>query len=177
MSAFLVAPLVFTALAANAGQPQSQGSASPTAAGQTTGANGERNIQALQEQANQAQAEINQVKEMVAKDSLAPVTFKTGSADLKATSHPALAKVIGIAKKYPNLKLRVEVHTNNIGHADYNLTLSQHRADAVKTYLSTHGIPPDQIIAIGFGVTQPIASNSTPEGRNKNRRVEFIFFL
>jgi len=95
-----------------------------------------------------------------------------------ASSNATLDKVAEIAKKYPNLKLRVEGHTDSTGSADLNQTLSQKRADAVRNYLTSNGgIPGDQVVAAGFGKTRPIASNDTAEGRAQNRRVEFVFFL
>ena len=80
-----------------------------------------------------------------------------------------LAKVM---KDYPDLKVVIEGHTDNIGTAEYNKKLSQERADAVKKYLVEKGIDANRIKAQGFGDERPIASNDTEEGRQKNRRVE-----
>ena len=82
------------------------------------------------------------------------------------------------AKKYPRLKLRIEGHTDSTGSDETNKTLSQQRADAVKNYLvSQDGLAAEQISAIGFGESHPVASNETADGRSQNRRVEFIFAL
>jgi len=131
-----------------------------------------------QQQIAQAQAEIDVIKQMVARKDISPVNFESGSAELLDESHATLDKVAAIAIKYPNLKLRVEGHTDSTGSADYNQTLSQKRADAVRDYLVNEaGLPANQVTAVGFGQTRPIESNDTAEGRTKNRRVEFVFFL
>ncbi len=149
-----------------------------TAQADAAKAEAERKAQELQAQVTQAQTEINAIKDMVARKDLKPVNFQTGSAELLVDSHAALDKVAETAKKYPNLKLRVEGHTDSTGSASLNQTLSQKRADAVRSYLvHASGVPADQVVAAGFGQTRPIASNQTSEGRAQNRRVEFIFFL
>ena len=75
----------------------------------------------------------------------------------------------------PNVaKIRIVGHTDDFGPAEDNLILSQDRADAVRRYLIKRGIAADRLEAVGRGETQPIASNETPRGRAKNRRVEFI---
>jgi OOP family OmpA-OmpF porin len=78
----------------------------------------------------------------------------------------ALLQVAGV-------NIQVAGHTDNQGSASSNLTLSQQRADAVVAYLVGKGVPAGQLTATGFGLTQPIASNDTPEGRAQNRRIEF----
>ena len=75
-------------------------------------------------------------------------------------------------KDYPDLKVVIEGHTDNIGTAEYNKKLSQRRAEAVKQYMVEKGIDANRITAEGFGFDRPIASNDTEEGRQKNRRVE-----
>ena len=75
-------------------------------------------------------------------------------------------------KEVPTLKIELSGHTDNIGKDDYNLKLSQNRADAVKNYLVSRGRP-NRIDAVGYGETRPIVSNDTKEGRASNRRTEF----
>ena len=73
-----------------------------------------------------------------------------------------------------NVYLEIQGHTDNVGEAGYNLKLSQSRADAVRKYLTSHGIAPDRLTAKGFGATQPIVPNTTEGNRALNRRVQFI---
>jgi OOP family OmpA-OmpF porin len=76
-------------------------------------------------------------------------------------------------KKYPDLKIVIEGHTDNVGGEKYNLNLSQKRAEAIKSVMVTKfNIEPSRLMTKGFGYSKPIASNSTKEGRQKNRRVE-----
>jgi outer membrane protein OmpA-like peptidoglycan-associated protein len=74
----------------------------------------------------------------------------------------------------PELTFEIGGHTDNTGTAPHNLTLSQQRADAVKTQLVTMGIDATRLTTKGYGDTKPIASNATPEGKANNRRVEFV---
>lgn len=75
-----------------------------------------------------------------------------------------------------NLQIRLEVqgHTDSIGGPQFNLALSQARANSVKTYLVAAGVDPDRLTTQGFGLTIPVADNATPEGRAQNRRVVFL---
>ena len=92
--------------------------------------------------------------------------------DIKPKYYPILDEVIRVLKENPDLKLEIDGHTDNTGSDKYNMILSQKRAEAVKSYLIKHGIQPSRLKAIGFGFHKPVASNDTPEGRAKNRRVE-----
>jgi outer membrane protein OmpA-like peptidoglycan-associated protein len=105
---------------------------------------------------------------------MSDVLFKTGSFELMPAARERLAKVSGIVLAYPSLHLQVEGHTDSIGTDDYNQALSERRAGAVRDYLVQEGISADVIKALGFGKTEPIASNDTPEGRQQNRRVELV---
>jgi outer membrane protein OmpA-like peptidoglycan-associated protein len=102
------------------------------------------------------------------------VLFKTGSFELLPAARERLAKVSGIVLAYPGLHLQVEGHTDSVGSDDYNQQLSEKRAQAVRDYFIQQGISAAAIEARGFGKTQPIASNETPEGRQQNRRVELV---
>lgn len=100
------------------------------------------------------------------------VTFKKGKADLSDGSYPLLGMLASIARNC-DARLEVASHTDAIGDAVINMKLSQRRADAVRKYLVQSGVDPEQVEAKGYGETQPIADNSTEEGRTANRRVEF----
>jgi outer membrane protein OmpA-like peptidoglycan-associated protein len=105
---------------------------------------------------------------------MSDVLFKTGSFELLPVARERLAKVSGIVLAYPSLHLQIEGHTDSVGTDEYNQTLSEKRAGAVRDYLVQQGIASDSIEARGFGKTQPIASNDMPEGRQQNRRVELV---
>jgi outer membrane protein OmpA-like peptidoglycan-associated protein len=105
---------------------------------------------------------------------MSDVLFKTGSFELMPAARERLAKVSGIVLAYPGLHLQVEGHTDSVGTDEFNQTLSEKRADAVRDYLVQQGIAADSIESRGFGKTVPIASNDTPEGRQQNRRVELV---
>jgi outer membrane protein OmpA-like peptidoglycan-associated protein len=105
---------------------------------------------------------------------LSDVLFKTGSYELLPGARERLAKVSGIVLAYPSLHLEVEGHTDSVGSDEYNQGLSEQRANAVRDYLIEQGIAANSIESRGFGKTQPIATNDTPEGRQQNRRVELV---
>ncbi|MGA8707373.1 MAG: OmpA family protein, partial [Steroidobacteraceae bacterium] len=102
------------------------------------------------------------------------VSFEYNSASLTAASKPVLDKVAEGLREHPRLRIEVQGHTDSTGSADYNLTLSQRRALSVRDYLVSQQVPADELIAKGYGKTQPIASNSTPDGRARNRRVVLV---
>jgi OmpA-OmpF porin, OOP family len=74
----------------------------------------------------------------------------------------------------PKITIQVQGHTDNVGQGPYNLTLSQQRADAVRTYLTAHGIEGSRLVSKGFGMNQPLVPNDTEGNRARNRRVQFI---
>jgi outer membrane protein OmpA-like peptidoglycan-associated protein len=102
------------------------------------------------------------------------VLFQTGKFELKPEARERLAKVSGILLAYSSLKIAIEGHTDAVGSDDYNQHLSEQRADAVREYFIGQGVPPPSISARGLGKMQPIASNDTPDGRQRNRRVELV---
>jgi OOP family OmpA-OmpF porin len=99
------------------------------------------------------------------------VNFAFNKADLTPDSKPVLDGVADGLKKHPRVKVEIQGHTDGVGKPAYNLQLSQRRAQAVLDYLATDGVSADQMVAKGYGMTQPIASNKTAEGRAQNRRV------
>jgi outer membrane protein OmpA-like peptidoglycan-associated protein len=105
---------------------------------------------------------------------ISDVFFQFNAATLTPAAREKLAKVAGILVSYNGLCPRLEGHTDNIGTADYNLRLSRRRAEAVREYLISQGVPADRLTAVGFGSADPIASNVTAQGRQQNRRVELV---
>jgi OOP family OmpA-OmpF porin len=101
------------------------------------------------------------------------ITFKTKSAEITKNSHAVLDKVVTVLTDYPDIRIEISGHTDNVGKADYNKELSQKRADAVKQYLTDKGIKSERLVAVGFGLENPIADNKTAAGKAKNRRTEF----
>jgi len=101
------------------------------------------------------------------------VNFEFNSADLTAGAKEVLMKVVRTLKEYPDMTLLIKGHTDSKGSDAYNLKLSQRRAASVRQFLIENGIDSSRLEAIGYGETQPIASNDTSEGRAKNRRIEF----
>ncbi|MEZ5498740.1 MAG: TonB-dependent receptor [Steroidobacteraceae bacterium] len=98
------------------------------------------------------------------------VVFETNSAELSAGSESVLDRAVATLKRYPELEVEVAGHTDSVGSAGYNKTLSQRRAETVMGYLKAHGVS-NSLSARGYGEAQPIASNATDEGRQTNRRV------
>jgi outer membrane protein OmpA-like peptidoglycan-associated protein len=102
------------------------------------------------------------------------VLFDTGKYTLRPGAREKLAKVSGIILAYPSLQLEVEGHTDSVGTDEYNLQLSENRANSVRDYLVQQGINTSSIAARGFGESQPVATNDTAAGRQQNRRVELV---
>ncbi len=102
------------------------------------------------------------------------ITFDVGKATIKPQSMGTINEIFSILQKYPDLKFSVEGHTDNIGNASANQTLSEARAKAVCEKLQQMGIATARLSSKGYGMSKPIDSNDTPEGRAKNRRVEFV---
>jgi outer membrane protein OmpA-like peptidoglycan-associated protein len=102
------------------------------------------------------------------------ITFDTGKATILPASEQVLGEIAKLLQNSPDLKLRVEGHTDNQGTAASNQVLSERRAKAVVAWLTAHGIDASRLTAQGFGQTKPVADNSTDEGRAKNRRVELV---
>ena len=105
---------------------------------------------------------------------MSDVLFDTGQYTLKPGAREKLAKISGIILAHPGLKIEVEGHTDSVGGDVYNMTLSENRANAVRSYLVGEGVNPDAVSAKGFGKTKPVADNSTAAGRQMNRRVEMV---
>jgi choice-of-anchor C domain-containing protein len=100
------------------------------------------------------------------------VLFDTGRFELKPDATNALRGLVGILAKYPKAPVVIEGHTDSVGSAQSNQVLSENRAAAVRQWLAGNGIPAARLSTRGFGATVPVAPNDTPEGRQRNRRVE-----
>jgi OmpA-OmpF porin, OOP family len=100
------------------------------------------------------------------------VNFAVNSAQLTEGSKTQLDDLAKIMQAFPNVAIKVDGHTDNVGNAKSNLRLSEARAASVKTYLSTHGIDGKRIATAGFGSAKPVADNATAEGKAQNRRIE-----
>ena len=100
------------------------------------------------------------------------ITFKTDSSDLRPDFFDVLNSVSLVLKEYDKTLLEVAGHTDSTGSAAHNQTLSEQRAATVAQYLQSRGVNSQRLITVGAGATRPIAPNSTPEGRQANRRVE-----
>ena len=102
------------------------------------------------------------------------VLFDSGRFTLRPLAREKLARLAGIALSYPGLKLESEGHTDNVGTEAMNQKLSEQRANAVREYLLSQGIPTDNITSSGKGFSVPVGDNKTAAGRQQNRRVELI---
>ena len=103
------------------------------------------------------------------------ILFTTGSDEIRPESTPTLKEIGQMLSEHPDLKLTIEGHTDNVGDAATNLSLSEQRAAAVKQYLvSKHGIDASRLTFKGLGASKPTSPNTTPEARQQNRRVELV---
>lgn len=100
------------------------------------------------------------------------ITFRTDSADINAGFYATLNSVAKVLNKYDNSTVMVLGYTDSTGSAEYNQTLSAQRANAVAAYLQGQGVKSSRFEIMGMGSSNPIASNTTADGRQQNRRVE-----
>jgi outer membrane protein OmpA-like peptidoglycan-associated protein len=105
---------------------------------------------------------------------MSDVLFDTGSSTLRPAAREKLAKISGIVLAHPGLTMQIEGHTDSVGGDQMNQQLSERRADSVRDFLIGQGVTGSAVTAKGFGKTQPVASNDTAEGRQRNRRVELV---
>jgi outer membrane protein OmpA-like peptidoglycan-associated protein len=105
---------------------------------------------------------------------MSDVLFDTAKYTLKPNTQISLAKVSGILQAYPGLKLQVEGYTDSTGSPEFNQKLSENRAGAVRDFLVTQGVNPENIVATGYGMAKPVADNNTAQGRSLNRRVQLV---
>lgn len=122
-----------------------------------------------------SQLSVNQNEQKIIDDTLKNriIEFQSGSAILTPSGIKILDEMAAALHKVGGKKVKIIGHTDSSGDAAKNLTLSQERATAVKNYLLTKNIAPDALSSEGMGSNKPVADNATPDGRKKNRRIEF----
>lgn len=101
------------------------------------------------------------------------VRFATGKATLTSTAKANLDKLVPVFKEYADTNIQIYGYTDSTGSPEFNLTLSQKRAESVKNYLASSGLVSSRFKTTGLGIADPIATNETADGRTQNRRVEF----
>ncbi|MGP9636243.1 OmpA family protein [Psychrobacter sp. AOP3-A1-26] len=106
--------------------------------------------------------------------SLQVVNFEVDKAVIPDANKPLLDNAVALMEQVPNMKLMIIGHTDKTADADYNMKLSQERAESMKEYLVAQGADPSKLMTKGMGETDPIADNSTEQGRFRNRRIEFM---
>ena len=100
------------------------------------------------------------------------ITFGSGSADLNPGFFGVLDSVALVLKEYNKTRVDVSGHTDSTGSAERNQALSEQRANTVAQYLRTKGVADQRLAVAGYGPTRPVAGNDSPDGRQRNRRVE-----
>ncbi len=132
-----------------------------------------RELAAVQS-ANEAEraATVRREGDLLAVTLRGDVTFATGSAVVQPGLQSQLDRIADVLQKYPETRIVVEGHTDNVGSETSNMTLSRRRADAVKNLLVQKGVAPTRIRTVALGETMPIAPNDSAAGRQRNRRVE-----
>ena len=113
-------------------------------------------------------------QQILSEIALEGIEFKSGSAQILSSSETVLNKVVKILSDNPTVKVEIQGHTDNTGAPEKNMILSTERAASVKKYLVNNGIADFRLTIKGYGANQPVASNDTEEGKQKNRRIAFI---
>ncbi len=126
---------------------------------------------------NEGCPEIEKEVQEILKTAFENLEFETAKDIIKDESIPSLTELAEVLVKKPEWKLQIAGHTDNVGDAQANLVLSKKRAESVKRFMVSKGIDAERLSVLYFGETQPIADNSTPEGRQKNRRVEMTIIF
>ncbi|MGE5432059.1 MAG: OmpA family protein [Syntrophomonadaceae bacterium] len=104
------------------------------------------------------------------------ILFATNKSDLQSAARDNIDQLAKVLKKYADTNILIEGHTDSDGTDAYNQTLSEKRASSVSTYVKELGVQGSRITTKGYGESQPVASNDTPEGKQANRRVEIAIF-
>ena len=117
--------------------------------------------------------EEDKVEELLQTLDLSGITFLFGKDQISEEGKSILDEVISILHEHTNFDVAIEGHTDSVGNDELNFQLSQSRAQSVLGYLTANGIQTERLSAIGYGEANPVADNSTSEGRALNRRIEF----
>lgn len=128
----------------------------------------------VEKKAEPAKIVLLDSEKAILSQALEGVKFKTDSDELLPDSYPKLDAVAEVMKNHSDYKLTIDGYTDNTGDSKHNHELSYKRAEAAKARLIEDGISANRITTHGYGEERPIATNDTPEGRAKNRRVEFL---
>lgn len=131
-------------------------------------------VQAMQQKVEVSASDMLQALDRDGFIALRGIEFNTGQDTLRPESEPLLNEVLNLLKGAATLRLSIEGHTDNVGAASANLSLSRRRAERVKAWLVGQGVPAARLATQGFGDTKPVADNRTEEGRSRNRRVELV---
>ena len=123
--------------------------------------------------ANKGCPEVKREVRNLLKKAMSGIQFENGKATIKKNSYKILNDIAKIFIDNTNYLIEVQGHTDNVGKYDYNVDLSERRAQSVRTYLIKQGVPAERLTAHGYGPDKPIADNKTKAGRAQNRRVEF----
>ena len=118
-------------------------------------------------------ANVNEEGCAIFESNIEGINFKVASSDLTADAKIKLDEAAVALLKFPGLRVEIQAHTDSQGTLINNQKLSEVRAVSVATYLETKGISSDRMEAVGYGESQPLASNQSAEGRAQNRRVQF----
>jgi outer membrane protein OmpA-like peptidoglycan-associated protein len=125
---------------------------------------------------NKGCPKIEKEEEEILKRAFDNLEFESGRDVIKASSYYSLDELAVLMTKKKEWNIKISGHTDNVGNDNSNMQLSKERSEAVKNYLIQKGVDESRIIALWFGESQPIESNDTNEGRQKNRRVEITLF-
>ena len=177
-------------LAEQQAQLEAQREAAQRAQAQADAARAQAAQQSAEQQAAAARAQAAQLREQLRQQlnsilqtretprglvvNLSDVLFATARYDLKQDTQIKLARIAGIFLAHPDLRVQVEGYTDNVGSPAYNQRLSEQRASTVQNFLIQQGLSPQNVSAIGYGMANPVADNSTAAGRQQNRRVEMV---
>ena len=148
------------------------GAAVGAIAGVSVGVYMDKQEEKLRQQTAGTGIEVDRVGDRLQLTMPSSVTFSVNSATIQPGFYGPLNDVAATLVEFPSTAVDIIGHASSDGADDYNMTLSQQRAQSVRTYLVGRGTQPVRINAIGMGEAQPIADNSAPEGRAANRRVE-----